>query len=268
MNRARARLFAVAAIAAAPALIAAAPASAATTHAQTAHPALRPTAGHPMIPGGPRGLVSPRTSHDSATSDNWSGYAAHSGTYTSVSSSWTEPTGNCSSGQDTYSSFWVGLDGYSSSSVEQDGSEVDCSGGSPQYYAWYEMYPAYPVNFSNEVYPGDHFTASVTYSGSNRYVLKIADTTRGWSHTINKTQSGLARTSAECIIEAPYSGGVLPLADFGRVNFTGCDANGSAIGNSNPTQITMVSNSGVQEDTISGLSSGANFSATWDSSGG
>ena len=183
-----------------------------------------------------------------------------------MSSSWAEPTGNCNS-EDTYSSFWVGLDGYASSSVEQDGTDVDCSGGSPQYYAWYEMYPAYPVNFSNAVSPGDHFTASVTYSGSNKYVLKIADTTKGWSHTINKTQSGLARSSAECIIEAPYDGGVLPLANFGTVNFTSCDANGSAIGNSNPTQITMVSDGGTQEDTISSLSSGANFSGKWDSSG-
>jgi len=56
-----------------------------------------------------------------AESTNWSGYAATTGTYTSVSASWTEPTGTCS-GSAKYSSFWVGLDGYNSSSVEQTGS--------------------------------------------------------------------------------------------------------------------------------------------------
>ena len=50
----RARLFAVAAIAAAPIVASVAPATAATTHAGRP-PALRPAgAGHPMIPGGPR----------------------------------------------------------------------------------------------------------------------------------------------------------------------------------------------------------------------
>ena len=99
-------------------------------------------------PGGPIHLVSSSTvgnasahgiSH-AATSTNWSGYAATTGTYTSVSASWTEPTGTCS-GSAKYSSFWVGLDGYNSNSVEQTGSEVDCSGSRAVYYAWYEMYP-------------------------------------------------------------------------------------------------------------------------------
>src|ERR1700761_1678583 len=74
-----------------------------------------------------------------AESTNWSGYAATTGTYTSVSASWTEPAGTCTSG-DQWSSFWVGLDGYNSNSVEQTGSDVDCSGATPTYYAWYEIY--------------------------------------------------------------------------------------------------------------------------------
>ena len=58
-----------------------------------------------------------------AESTNWSGYAATTGTYTSVSASWTQPAGTCSRG-DQYAAFWVGLDGYTSSSVEQTGSEI------------------------------------------------------------------------------------------------------------------------------------------------
>ncbi len=201
-----------------------------------------------------------------AESTNWSGYAATTGTYTSVSASWTEPTGICSRGSQ-YSSFWVGLDGYSSSSVEQTGSDVDCSGSRPQYYAWYEMYPNPSVSYSNTVRPGDHFNASVTYTGSNHFSLFIQDTTQNWSHTTVGTLAGAARSSAEVIVEAPCctaSGGILPLADFGTVHITGSLANGSALGNAGGvTQIIMIDSAGRDKDTVSSLSGGENFSATW-----
>jgi Peptidase A4 family len=212
----------------------------------------RPLAGH-----GGRG--------NAASSTNWSGYAATGRTFTSVSASWTEPTGTCS-GSAKYSSFWVGLDGYNSSSVEQTGSEVDCSGSTPEYYSWYEMYPAYPVNFSNTVLPGDHFQGSVTYNGSGNYTLVLSDTTRGWSHTVHASLSGAANSSAEVIAEAPCctaSGGILPLAHFSPVTFTNATANGSAIGSFSPTQIIMVNNSGQAKDSISSLSGGNSFTATW-----
>ncbi|MGE5134832.1 MAG: G1 family glutamic endopeptidase [Gemmatimonadota bacterium] len=174
-----------------------------------------------------------------------------------------EPTGTCSSGSQ-YSSFWVGLDGYSSSTVEQSGSEVDCSGGRAQYYSWYEMYPAYPVNFSNPVRPGDHFTGSVTYNGGGSYTLTLTDATQGWSHIVSATLHGAANSSAEVIAEAPSSsGGVLPLTDFGTVNFSAATVNGSPIGNASPAEITMVDSAGRAKDTVSALSGGQNFSATW-----
>jgi hypothetical protein len=198
-----------------------------------------------------------------ASSTNWSGYAATGGKYTKVSASWVQPKGKCSSGSQ-YSSFWVGLDGYGSSTVEQTGSEVDCSGGTAQYYSWYEMYPAYPVNFSNTVRPGDHFTGSVAYHGGGKYTLVLADTTRGWRHAIQATLSGAANSSAEVIAEAPSSTlGVLPLTDFGTVNFANSTVDGNTIGHYHPTKITMVNSSGQAEDSVSGLSSPGKFSATW-----
>jgi hypothetical protein len=255
----RPSLLAAAAIAAAASCAFATPANAA--HPAAGHPADR-GAGHPMIPG--PSVLRPDVSHPSVSSTNWSGYAAINGTYSSVSASWTEPTGHCGNSPNSYSSFWVGLDGYSSGSVEQTGSEVDCNGTTPVYYSWYEMYPAYPVNFSNTVRPGDHFNASVTYTGSNNFRLVLSDTTQGWSHTINKTLSGAARSSAEVIVEAPSSTfGVLPLADFGSIGLTGSSANGQAIGSFNPTEITMVNGSGQPKDSISGLSGGTSFTATW-----
>lgn len=50
------------------------------------------------------------------------------------------------------SAFWVGLDGSSSTSVEQLGRDSDCDSGTPSYYAWYEMYPNPSVTLPSQ-YP-------------------------------------------------------------------------------------------------------------------
>jgi len=179
-------------------------------------------------------------------SSNWSGYAvtaASGSTFSSVSGSWTVP-GVTGTGT-AYAAFWVGLDGYSSSTVEQTGtlSEVSTSmsrHGSTTteiYYAWYEFYPAamYEITsatsttssttVSATVQPEDSISASVTYQSGNIFSITITDTTQGWTYTTTGTVSNAARSSAEWIAEAPSSSrGVLPLADFGTVSFTSCEA--------------------------------------------
>jgi hypothetical protein len=201
----------------------------------------------------------------STTSTNWSGYAAHGGTYTTVSATWVQPTGSCTSAT-RYSSFWVGLDGYTSNSVEQTGTDTDCSGGRPVYYGWYEMYPNPSFSFGSTIHAGDTISASVTFSGTSSYTLKLSDVTRGWTSTTTKSLSGAPRSSAEVIIEAPCctgGGGILPLANFGTVHLSNSLVNGSSIGSFNPDQITMINNSGADKDTVSALSGGTSFSATW-----
>jgi Peptidase A4 family len=211
-----------------------------------------------------------------AESTNWSGYATTSGTYTSVSASWTQPPVTCGHGNQ-YAAVWVGLDGYSSGSVQQTGSEVDCVGGTARYYAWYEMYPNASVNYSNTDRAGDHFSASVTYENNDEFSLFIADTTQGWSHTTVASMANAARSSAEVIVEAPCassgriltppctsSGGILPLTDFGTVSISSSMANGAALGNADGvTAITMVDNAGHSKVAISSLSGGENFTASW-----
>jgi len=200
------------------------------------------------------------------TSTNWSGYVVTggSGAFNSVSSNWTEPSASCSGGTQ-YAAFWVGLDGYNSDSVEQTGTDSDCSGGSPDYYGWYEMYPADPVYFTNPVAPGDSMSASVTVSGTN-YTLTLTDNTQGWTQTENETGS-FSNSSAEVITEAPSSSeGPLPLADFGTINYSGASANGGPMGSQNPTSITMVGSSGDQLDSTSGIDGSGDFSNTWQAS--
>lgn len=197
---------------------------------------------------------------------NWSGYAATgaNGAFTSVSASWTEPTATCPSSSAQYASFWAGLDGFTSASVEQTGTDADCAGRTPRYYGWYEMFPAAPVNFTNTVRPGDHMSASVTFSGTETYTLVLADSTEGWTRTVTRNQAGPDRSSAEVITEAPSSAtGVLPLADFGTVSYAVSAANGTALASDSPTEIIMADASGNQEDSTSAISSAGAFSNTW-----
>jgi hypothetical protein len=208
-----------------------------------------------------------RSVRNQVESENWSGYAVSGsdGAFNSVSSSWTEPTATCDDSGYEYAAFWVGLDGYNSSSVEQTGTDSDCDAGTPDYYGWYEMYPADPVYFTNPVEPGDSMSASVVFdSSSSIYTLTLTDSTQGWTQTEQEQESGLSNSSAEVITEAPSSEfGPLPLADFGTVNFSGSTDNGSSMDAQNPTQIIMVGSSGDQLDSTSSMDGSGDFSNTW-----
>jgi Peptidase A4 family len=236
------------------------------------------TAVHNFRPGGVmhwtsgRHVASRHGRLTTAESTNWSGYAAtgSNGAFNSVSATWTQPTATCTTsgrrgrGSDSYAAFWVGLDGYNSDSVEQTGTDSDCDGTTPDYYGWYEMYPADPVYYDNTVKPGDTISASVTFSGTETYTLKLTDETQGWTQTQTINESGFDRSSAEVITEAPSSeSGVLPLADFGTVNYGSSDANGTSLGSQSPTEIVMIDNSGADKDSTSSINSSGGFSNTW-----
>jgi Peptidase A4 family len=211
-----------------------------------------------------------------ARSLNWSGYAAYQGgtTFSDVKGSWTQPAASCRSGQKQYASFWVGLDGYNSSSVEQIGTDSDCSGANrPVYYAWYELYPAPPVNLALAVRPGDAISAEVSVSGST-FTLSLLNQTTGASFSTTQTVAGAAVSSAEWVAEAPSRCAatctVLPLANFGTVNFTGSYASGNghtgSIGDAawSNDQIVMVTQSLLTKAQPSPLSAdGSAFSVAW-----
>jgi hypothetical protein len=219
--------------------------------------------GYPMMGGGVANAA-----NAAVTSTNWSGYAAHgaAGTFTSVSSSWTQPAVTCGA-QQTFSSFWVGLDGDGTQTVEQTGTEADCSNGAATYQGWWEMFPNAPVFYSNPVAPGDAMSASVVANGGGAFTLTLSDQTAGWTQTTQQTSATAQLDSAEVIAEAPSNGTVLPLSNFGTVSFANSMVNNAAVGNANPDSLTMVSAAGVTEATPSALTNGENFTVTWDSSG-
>jgi Peptidase A4 family len=236
--------------------------------------------GYMMMPGpaGPPSSASapsPAAQRNAAnaaavTSENWAGYvsAGRVGTFTSVSASWTEPAVTCTS-TNTFSSFWVGLDGDGTDTVEQTGTEADCDGGAATYQGWFEMFPNASVFFGNLVQPGDAMSASVVAAGGGAFTLTLTDSTQGWTRITNQTSGTAQLGSAEVIVEAPSdgTGAVLPLSNFGAVSFTGAAADNTAIGNENPGALTMVSANDVTEATPSALADGSAFAVTWEGNG-
>jgi hypothetical protein len=206
-------------------------------------------------------------------STNWGGYADTGSSFSNVSASWTEPGASCTSRSESLAAFWVGIDGYSSDSVEQDGTLIECYNRTAYQYTWWEMYPTNDVQVVGEsAAAGDAITASVVRSGTS-YKLTVTDAT----HTANsftKTEtcsaSSCVDSSAEWIAEAPTgSSGVEPLSDFGTWTASNAavteGSTAGTISSFTDDEITMIDSSGATKALPGALNgSGNGFSVTWE----
>ncbi|MBC3841157.1 hypothetical protein GXW82_15255 [Streptacidiphilus sp. 4-A2] len=230
------------------------PAAAAQTHAFEPGGLFKPSPGtHPMALGG-RVLN---------YSGNWSGYAVTGSTFTTATASWTQNAITCTSGDgETDMSPWVGLDGFSSSTVEQTGSSGDCDGATPDYYAWYEMYPANVIIINKTVKPGDKFTGTVTHTSGTKYSLVLEDLTQGWTNSVTKSISGADDSSAEAVMEMAANN----LTKFGTDPFTSFTVDGQPVGSYTSSQYTIeqmeIQNGSTLCDSTSSLANNENFT-TW-----
>jgi hypothetical protein len=209
------------------------------------------------------------------TSTNWAGYADDSTgghTYSKVTGNWTEPSASCTS-TESLAAFWIGIDGYTSGSVEQDGTLIECYQSHAYYYSWWEMYPSNAIQVvGSSVSPGDAISTSVTKTGTS-YKLTVTDSTHP-ANSFSTTQScsSCAASSAEWIAEAPSgSSGVEPLSNFHSWTASGATVtSGSTSGviSSFPDdELTMINNSGAVKAQPSALNgSGNGFSVTWERS--
>ena len=102
---------------------------------------------------------------DTESSLNWAGYLASHGRFTSVSATWTVPAVRATSDPSATASFWVGLDGRDSRSLQQIGTTSGMMGGAPYYGVWWEMLPGPAVDVPLTIAPGDTVTASVVADG-------------------------------------------------------------------------------------------------------
>lgn len=148
------------------------------------------------------------------SSSNWSGYAVTGAGFTSVTGSWTvQAVSRTRKG--TFSSQWIGIDGFNNSSLIQTGTESDYYQGSAHYDAWWEILPAAETVIpSLPVRPGDRMSASVSRNPDGTWTIAISDISTGGSFSTIQSYSG-AETSAEWIEEAPTVGGrIAPLAHY------------------------------------------------------
>ena len=212
---------------------------------------------------------------------NWAGYAVSTttvGAVTDVKGSFTIPTVSCNT-KNAFASFWVGIDGFNSGTVEQTGvtaNPCNTSLAPHGYSAWFEFFPAAPVYASASLAPGETATAEVTFAPSTG-IFTTTITVKSGSTTVttltqSQTVSGAQATSAEWIAEAPSAGKILPLANFGTVTFTSASATiGGTTGSisasfpsSTTNEIVMVTRGGTVKAQPSALSSnGTSFSVTW-----
>ncbi len=220
-------------------------------------------------------IVSPAIHHvrglTQVQSSNWSGYADTGSLFSKVTASWTEPSASCTSRTELLAAFWVGIDGYSSDSVEQDGTLIECYNRHAYQYTWWEMYPTNDIQVVGETLAaGDSISASVARSGTS-YTLAVTDSTHTTdSFSTTQTCSNCANTSAEWIAEAPSgSSGVYPLASFGSWAESGSTvtegSTAGVISSFTDDEITMTDSSGATKALPGALNSAGNaFSVAWE----
>jgi hypothetical protein len=210
--------------------------------------------------------VSGKLSSDAVVySTGWSGYVDTGTGFTEANGSWVEPSATCASSETSLAAFWVGIGGYSSATVEQDGTLIECYEGTAYQYSWWEMYPATDIQVVGEtVAAGDEIHAVVARSGTS-YTLSVTDSTKtANSFSTTQTCSDCSNTSAEWIVEAPSGGsGVYPLADFGTWKLT--DLSVAATSITGTTELVMEDSSGDIEAQPGSLSDDS-FTDTWERS--
>jgi len=166
------------------------------------------------------------------SSATWSGYVVASKTsLTDVSASWKVPPVVCKKLTAPQAAvFWVGLDGWYDRTVEQAGVEAYCSGTTPVYTAWWEMFPSNHIMQVFSVRPGDAVVASVHYL-NGVFTITVRDTSSGATSTVNtRCPRGMtcARSSAEWIAESPtYGNATASLPPWTSLTFAGALASAS-----------------------------------------
>ncbi|MGE5186267.1 MAG: G1 family glutamic endopeptidase, partial [Acidobacteriota bacterium] len=149
------------------------------------------------------------------TSGNWSGYvltsAATAPIYAWIYGEWNVPRAYAESGfySSDHSSLWVGIDGWGSSDVVQDGTDQNTLTlfwiQSSSYDAWVEWYPLSAQAISNlPVNPGDRVHSwTLLKDASGNY---SAHPTVGWFYMWNQTQNVYTYASIDLPAGATFSG--------------------------------------------------------------
>jgi hypothetical protein len=152
-------------------------------------------------------------------SNNWAGYIATGGTFTSVSGSWVVPQVNATG--TSSDATWVGIGGTTSNDLIQTGTRaVANNNGQVSYQAWYEILPATSQKIPLQINPGDSITASISQQSANQWTVFLSDNTTGRNYQTTVAYAS-SLSSAEWIEEMPVLGRSFILLDnFGSVQFS------------------------------------------------
>lgn len=157
----------------------------------------------------------------------WAGYLVRTvGSFEQVRGSWVQPKIVCNR-PGSSAAFWLGLGGATreSEALEQIGTSADCSDRAlVSYSAWYQLFPAPPVELPVTIRAGDTIAAEVGVSGRT-VTVTLRNVSTGASFSKELWMRSPETDTAEWIVEAPSACftrcAQLPLADFARARFTG-----------------------------------------------
>jgi hypothetical protein len=219
-------------------------------------------------------LISP------AETPNMAGYFAYAPageTFSAASASWIVPTVDCTGDPNSWAVQWPGVG--SDTSVVQDGTQEGCMGGTPEYFAWYELVGDSAVNSGNSVplstssypvHPGDAISASVSIANST-WTLTVTNHTEPWVFTFTtpNTSPGLDQSSAQVVVEGPpLTDSAHTLANFTPVSFTASTATlygqSGPIGSFFPIILNMV-NGSTPRANVGPLDASGDFTDSWAS---
>ena len=189
---------------------------------------------------------SPSLDVNTLGSYNWSGYLKLGSAKSYGKSSWnfvysdvTVPTarqanGKCTGSAD-YASSWVGIDGWNSDDVLQDGIEFDayCKGSTKAtfYSAWFEWFPLSEVRIPTmPIAPGEEYFMEIWSTSSTVGHAYLVNVSKKKAVTIvfeAPMGTTLVGNSAEWITERPgINGGLATLTNYDSQKYS--DAHGEA----------------------------------------
>jgi len=187
----------------------------------------------PLSPVTPNTFKAPDTdsSEHIEYSSNWAGaileYGA--GSWKTVTGTFVVPTPKLNPGQTWASaSAWVGIDGDTCQhAILQTGIDFTVyDNGQTTFDAWYEWWPDYAHDFSGfKVKAGDTVTVTVTAYSKTSGIATIHNHSTGKTVSKSITSSyALCEQDAEWIVEDYSIGGLVPLANWGKVEFKDASA--------------------------------------------
>jgi Peptidase A4 family len=233
-------------------------------------------------------------------SPNWSGYVSRNPAPTTpVATRVTLPSIACNTAGSV--SMWVGYDGWTTNTVEQDGVTGHCNGpgAKAQYYLWYELFKqsCFVSVCYGSLYNIYEQRIPITYSlaAGDAVDLFVARIPRGfpfrdqiffsisayspqgkalgpsWTKTVTEPVLFNARyASAECVLETPGGGsGLSALPNFGTATFTNCTPIDDATSPANLLQVKLARNGRTLATTNPFVRNGNgqnSFTTSWNSS--